>query len=188
MKKIVYVTGNKYAHMIDECINLDKKVYESKYVGKKDLYITAYAKRAENFIFAIDAESGKLAGYLLTTPINKATYNKMRTGKHIDTKLIESKDIEELSLVKENHLYIYSLVVSPEYQGLGISKKLFEKLFGEIDIIANNYKTSVLADAINPKVFGNIFKYGFVPVGVSNHQSVIIEKKYTNTISEEMVV
>lgn len=189
MKKIVYVTGSKYNHMIDECIKLDEQVYEPKYVGDKNFYTTAHNVRPENIIFAVDASNGRLAGYLLTTPISKAIYQKMKTGEYIDTNLIQNKDIRNISSVNENYLYIYSLVVSPEYQGLGISKELVSKLFSIIDELSKTCKiNSILADTINPKAFGNMSKYGFVPIGVSSHESIIIEKHYFNDNLIEMVI
>ena len=188
MNKIVFVSGKDYSKMVDGCLMLDKSVYELKYVGRKEFYDKAHQSRPENFIFAIDVSNGKLAGYILATPISKDIYEKMRTGNFIDTELIKSNDILNLSEIEDNYMYIYSLVVSPGYQGSGISKDLVSEFFESIDNLDEDYKiNSILADTINPKVFGNVSRYGFAPIEVTNHESVLMEKIYLKDDYIEMI-
>lgn len=185
MKQIVYVYGEKYKHLVSECLKLDAKVYEPKYVGNKDVYEKAYTNNCENFIFAIDVESGKLAGYLMITPLEEETYREMRKGNSIDTTFIKIDNIIPLRKDEDNYMYIYSLVVNPEYQGMGISKKLADKLFDNLQVLNEEYKiNAVLGDTINPKAFGNMLRYGYIPVGVTNHQSVLIEKVFVEQADE----
>ena len=96
--RIVYAVGNsKHQHMIKECLELDKIVYESKYIGNSEFYTKAFELNPSNFIFAIDANNGMVAGYVLTTPIDNNTYKNMRTGNFIDTELIKTSNLQKLS-------------------------------------------------------------------------------------------
>ena len=190
MKKIVYVCGTKYKGLIEKCIELDKRVYENKYVGDLDLYKEAYKKDCNNFIFAIDTNTGEVAGYLFATPLKDKTYERMRTGFFIDTETISINEIESLKKDSLNNIYIYSIVVNPEYQGMGISKKLVDTLMNRLKkISAEGYCTkSILADTVNPKVFGNLSRYGLVPINRSKHNSVIVEKVISNKKSFNLLL
>lgn len=184
MKKIKYVSGKEYENFAIKAIELDKIVYDKKYIGNESFYKEAHNVSSDNFIFALDTENDSLAGYLLAVPLSEKVYNEMKKGQKIDTEIIKNEDILTFDREKFNHIYIYSIVVSPEYQGHGISKKI-------IDLFINNLKNkinegfkikSILADTINPKAFSNISRYNFVPIGVSNHKSVLAEKTYTSSI------
>lgn len=190
MKKIVYAYGTKYERLIEECIKLDKSVYENKYVGDLDLYKEAYKKDCNNFIFAIDASTGEVAGYLFAMPIKDEAYEKMRTGCFIDTEAISENDIDSLKKSTLNSIYIYSIVVNPEYQGMGVSKKLVDTLMGRLEKVSiDGYNIkSILADTINPKTFGNLSRYGLVPINRSKHNSVIVERVINNKKSLNLLL
>lgn len=180
MKEINYLSGKEYAEFATKAIELDKIVYDEKYVGNTDFYKEAHSISSDNFIFAVDSEDNSLAGYLLTTPLDEKVYNEMKSGLQIDTEFIKHEDILSYKINGFNHIYIYSLVVSPKYQGYGISKKLIEIFMNNLESKINNgYNIqSILADTINPKALNNISKYNFVPIGISNHKSVLAEKTY----------
>lgn len=184
IKKINYVSGKKYGHLIPKAIGLDKVVYDEKYIGRESFYKEAHNVSSDNFIFALDDKNGNLAGYLLTIPLNEETYNEMKKGQQIDTEIIKNEDITPLHRDKFNHIYIYSVVVSPQYQGLGISKKMIDLFINNLDNKINDgFKIkSILADTINLKAFSNISRHNFIPVGVSNHKSVLAEKTYVSNI------
>lgn len=189
MKSITYVSGKNYEDKVKDCIVLDSLVYENKYIGNQDFYIKSFETRCENFIFAIDTENGNLAGYILYTPLNKKTYNDMKTGNYIDTEFIHNKDVVNLSEEKDNYLYIYSLVVSPYYQGMGVGKGLLTRLFDDIDRLSKEYNIkTVLADTINPIVVRYMSRNNFIQKRVTNHQSVIMEKTYSEEDTIEMVI
>lgn len=182
MKNIVYVCGTKYEGLLKKCIELDNRVYENKYVGDLDLYKEAYKKDCNNFIFAINIANGDVVGYLFAAPLKNKAYEKMRTGCFIDTESISEEDILSLKRDTFNNIYIYSIVVNPEYQGMGISKKLVDTLMSRLEkmsIDGYNIK-SILADTVNPKAFGNLSRYGLVPINRSQHNSVVVEKVMTN--------
>lgn len=188
MKKINYLSGKEYAELAVKAIELDKIVYDEKYIGDKSFYKEAHSISPDNFIFALDAEDNSLAGYLLTTPLDEKVYNEMKKGQKIDTEFIKNEDILPFERNKFNHIYIYSLVVSPKYQGYGISKKMIDLFIKNLeDKIRNGFKVkSILADTINQKAFSNISRHNFVPIGVSNHKSVLAEKTYTSNMKIQL--
>lgn len=189
MKRIIYVSGKEYKSKVKECISLDKIVYESKYVGSEHFYQKSFEVRAQNFVFAIDTKTGNLAGYMLCTPVEESIYNDMKTGNFIDTKFIKSSDIKDISKNNDNYMYIYSLVVSPEFQGLGIARSLMSKFFDDVDSLCEDYNISaILADTINPKMFNYLSKNGFYPIGVTDHESVLVEKVIAKDDIKEMVI
>lgn len=181
MKKIIYISGKKYKNKVKECIALDKIVYEDKYVGNEEFYLKSFEVREDNFTFAIDTETGSLAGYVLCTPMDKTVYDHMRSGQYIDTEFIKLNDIKDISSNRDNYIYIYSLVVSPDFQGLGVGKGLLSKFFDDIDALCEDYDIkAVLADTINPKIYNYMSKNGFCPVRNTSHDSMLIEKTISN--------
>lgn len=188
MKKIIYLSGKEYEELAVKAIELDKIVYDKKYVGSKSFYEEAHSVSPDNFIFAFDVEDNSLAGYLLTTPLDEKVYNEMKKGREIDTEFIKNEDILPIEKNKLNHIYIYSLVVSPKYQGYGISKKMIDLFIRKLENkIHDGFKIkSILADTINSKAFNNISRYNFVPIGVSNHKSVLAEKTYTSNMKIQL--
>lgn len=178
MKNIVYVCGKEYVNLIEKCIELDKTVYEDKYIGNLDLYKEAHKKDSNNFIFAIDSTTGELAGYLFSAPIDNKTYSQMKTGYYIDTEIILENNIISLKKESPNNIYIYSIVVNPNYQRMGVSNKLVDTLMCRLDrLTMNGYKIkSILADTINPKAARNLLRYGLIPIVESKHGSTMVEK------------
>ena len=179
-KGLKYVYGNgKNKHLINECIELERKSYAEKYVADINFYKAVYKINPKNFIFCVDDVTGELAGFVVTMQMSEAAYLKMRTGKFIDTKVIKEKDLRVLNEY-DNYMYIYSVVINPDYRGKGIFKQFMNK----IDTMIKEYNESgypiqtVLADVINENILPGLLRSGFTHIVNTDRDSVVIEKEY----------
>ena len=96
---------------------IDETCYEPQYWGESDRTIARYRKNARSFVFVEDAESGKLAGYINFFPCERGLYE----DNLFACPMIRDDDIvpDEVAPYRtdENHLFIISLAIHPQYQG-----------------------------------------------------------------------
>ncbi len=96
---------------------VDGACYEPQYWGEAERTIARYRKNERSFVFIEDDETGRLAGYLNFFPCERGLYE----DNLFACPTIRDDDItpDEVAPYRtdENHLFIISLAIHPNYQG-----------------------------------------------------------------------
>jgi len=132
---------------------LDAVVYSEEYVGKLENMAARYEKNPKSFVCMEDTESGRLAGYMNFFPCTKALYKDIV----YESNVIRDDDIrpDEIALYheEENHLFIISIVIAPEFQGKEAVITLSDAWIGYLnDLEKAGYPiTDISATAVSPE-------------------------------------
>ena len=96
---------------------IDEACYEPKYWGEMENTLLRFRKNPRSFVFVLDDASDELAGYINFFPCEQGLYEDNLFASPV----IRDDDItpDEVApyRVDENHLFIISLCVHPDYQG-----------------------------------------------------------------------
>jgi len=147
---------DKSGSFIREIEFLDSIVYPIDFRGTYDSIKSRFDKFKDSYIIAkID---GKIVGYLCFFPVSRDLAFRLENESHFFDDDISKDDIEWYE--NNNILFIISLVVHPDYQRKGISKKLiceFEKIIGDL----KSKIKSIYAITINPISYKILLSNGF---------------------------
>lgn len=119
----------------------------------------------------------KLIGYLCAIPIDNKFYNKIRAGKVTEDVKIPVNKVLNYYPGNKYNIYIFSVVIHPEYQG---TSSVFFLLNGFINNLLKLIKKGiefdkVLADAVSEKGLKIATSLGLERICNSNHSSTILE-------------
>lgn len=102
---------------LSRVMELDEMVYSAEYAGELKNMEARYGANRDSFVCILDEEKDKLAGYINFFPCTRALYEDIL----YHTDVIRDDDIlpEEIAPYsrEENHLFILSIVVHPDYRG-----------------------------------------------------------------------
>ena len=107
---------------------VDEACYEECYWGEPQNTLDRFAKNPRQFVFVIDRDTDELAGYLNFFPCEEGLYldNLYRCSEIRDDDI--TPDEVAPWRTDENHVFIISLCVHPDYQG-GETIKLITNSF-----------------------------------------------------------
>ena len=109
---------------------VDQTCYEEKYWGDEFNTIRRFEKNSDSYIFVEDMETGNLAGYLNFFPCEDKLYqDNLWRSEVIRDDDIEPEEIAEYN-ADENHLFIMSLAIHPDYQGTEVIRMLSDEFIG----------------------------------------------------------
>ena len=96
---------------------VDEACYEERYWGKPQNTLDRFGKNPRQFVFVLDRETDELAGYLNFFPCEEDLYldNLCRCPEIRDDDI--TPDEVAPWRTDENHVFIISLCVHPDYQG-----------------------------------------------------------------------
>lgn len=103
---------------------VDEACYEPKYWGEAECTVARFVKNRRSFVFVVDADEDLVAGYINFFPCERGLYE----DNLFACPTIRDDDItpDEVAPYRtdENHLFIISLAVHPDYQGGEVIKLL----------------------------------------------------------------
>ena len=149
--KFEILVGEKLTReQIAEVVELDKKVYESKYLTNVHQLLDRYKANTRSFIVVYN-EKKNIVGYMNLYPVTDKLYDDIREVR-LDTDVdISSDDILPYESGGKYYLYIMSVVVKPKYQGTNVSKLLSKGFQEYLKICKEKHVTieNVLAIAVS---------------------------------------
>ena len=115
---------------LDRLVAVDHACYEPAYWGDPANTVARYERNRRSFVFVVDDESGRLAGYVNFFPCE--------LGLHQDnvsrSPVIRDDDIapDEVAQYRtdENHLFVLSIAVHPAYQDGEVIRLLTDGFVG----------------------------------------------------------
>ena len=131
---------------------VDEACYEPKYWGEAENTIARYEKNRQQFVFVLDEETQELAGYLNFFPCEQGLY----ADNLSECDYIRDDDItpDEVAPYRhdENHLFILSICVHPQYQGGGVIKLLTDGFISYLNKLEEQgYPiTDIMGTAVSP--------------------------------------
>lgn len=161
-----------------QALDLDKTTYPESFILQPQICVDYFNKNNQIYIMI---KSGEIVvGYLNFSPIDRASYEQIKTGKSIDVFL--SKD-NIVSYDEESDLpyygYFSSIVVKKEYRHQGLASILMEELALEIALLAKKgiWFEKIIADVLSD---GGAFfckELGMKGLSSSQHNSSVYEMK-----------
>ena len=96
---------------------VDEACYEPEYVGELENTVARWRKNPRQFVFVLDEDAGRLAGYLNFFPCEEGLYlDNLKRCPIIRDDDITPDEVAPWS-AEENHVFILSLAIHPNYQG-----------------------------------------------------------------------
>lgn len=136
---------------LDRLVAVDHACYEPAYWGDPANTVARYERNRRSFVFVVDDESGRLAGYVNFFPCE--------LGLHQDnvsrSPVIRDDDIapDEVAQYRtdENHLFVLSIAVHPAYQDGEVIRLLTDGFVGYLRRLRDEGLpvTSVVATAVS---------------------------------------
>ena len=159
---------------------IDEIVYEAKYRSTMGQITERFESKKNDYLLAYCGN--KLIGYLTYLPINETCKDKILNDDYFNDCLIDSRHIPNVKS-KDNLIYILSIAVLPEYQGLGLGLALSKELNKKLSYLNYVYGCdSVIATAINEKGIKVLENSGFKRLQVKPDKSCIMGRFITDDI------
>lgn len=137
--------------MIGDALELDKIVYDEKYVYDYSVCKRIFDMNENMYIMVYDKSNGVLAGYVNYTSLNKKTYDIIKEGLSIDTVITENDVVSYKDRNIFYHLYFSSIVTNPKYRRSGVANMIIQAFISEVDKLSNNgiFFDEIVADCIS---------------------------------------
>lgn len=175
MNSIKYVIGDDNSiDNILQALQLDRISYPEQYQLSESTCIQYYKTNQNIYITA--QKNNVTVGYINFSPITYKMFYEIKSGNTIDT-VITADDIVPYQNNSLLYGYFSSIVVSPEYRGQGVARKLTEVLMQYLYSLAverNIYFQEIVADAISTGGTQVLKDLGFDSVMNSSHESNIM--------------
>ena len=140
-----------------------------RFISSKNDYLLAYC-------------GNKLIGYMSYFPINNRCRDELINNDDFMDGCIDGTNILENKL-QGSSVYIISVAVLPEYQGLGLGMTLIKELDKRFDYLNNIYGCEeFIATAINEKGIRVLEDSGFKKLKVRTDKSCIMGKSIIENI------
>ena len=108
--------------MIEEIFSLDQLVYSEHMAGSIEEDVKRYRKAEDAFI--ILREDERIIAYLCFFPVTDQFYQRIIQDSVMYDNNIGPDDIASYEKGQMHHIFIISMVIHPEYKGLGLFKKV----------------------------------------------------------------
>jgi len=166
--------SNVNYEMIEQCLLIDKLVYEKKYWIDLTTLYKWYDKNNQIYTMIYDKMAGKIVGYINAMPLEIEQYKKIKNGALVDIN-IQANDIRRYDFPDFYYLYLASICIHPDYQNTHILKILYNAFLNKLIKLSEDeiYFVEVLADAISPQGEKLCEYAGFKLILSSNHKSKI---------------
>jgi hypothetical protein len=161
---------------ISEALELDYVVYDEVYHLPLKTCLSWYHCNPDIYTMVRDIQSGKIIAYINISPITEECYDKIRSGTFLDN-YISEEDVLSYDLPYLYSVYIFSIVIHPQYQNTEVMRMLYDEVikkfiyFGEHDV----YIRRIIADAVSEKGRKFCKLFGMKLIDQSNHDSTIYE-------------
>lgn len=107
---------------LKQVYHLDKLVYSEAMAGNIDSDSLRFKKVPESFLLLQTKD--KVIGYLCFFPVTDVFFKGMLQSDNLYDNNIIPKDMETFEKGRNHHIFIISMVIDPEYKGLGLYKKI----------------------------------------------------------------
>ena len=104
---------------LEKVMEIDAAVYPDEYVGLLENMQIRYRKNPRTFVYVMDEENGRLAGYINFFPVIEPLWEEIvETGMKIRDDDISAEEVALYQKGKDakNRLFIISVAIHPEYQ------------------------------------------------------------------------
>ncbi|MBO4351907.1 MAG: hypothetical protein J5818_00250 [Eggerthellaceae bacterium] len=109
---------------LDALVRIDQACYEPAYWGDPANMAARFEKNRQSFVFVVDDDADDVAGYINFFPCEQALYEEnVFTGAVIRDDDITPDEVAPYR-TDENHLFVLSLAIHPDYQGTDVIKLL----------------------------------------------------------------
>lgn len=111
------LTGEEFDEdFLPKIMDIDRKCYVDEYVGELSNMQQRFRKNRKTFVCVMDGDN--VAGYINFFPTTPDLWEEIvESGMEIRDDDIRSDEIVEYSTTEENHLFIISVAIAPEYRG-----------------------------------------------------------------------
>lgn len=137
---------------LDRLDRIDQACYEPEYWGESANTVARFEKNPQSFVFLMD-DAGELAGYINFFPCERGLYEDNLFACDV----IRDDDItpDEVAPYRtdENHLFILSLAIHPDYQGKEAIKTLTRGFTDYLNYLQDECGypiTDIAATAVSP--------------------------------------
>lgn len=161
---------------IDEARKLDMLVYKEEYYVSLRQCLEWNKKNSRIYTMIQDDDTGRIVAYVNVSPVTDEYYEKIRSGKFIDTYL-PPEAIVDYVLPDTYNVYFSSIVVHPDYQNSQVFLKLFNAVAAKFAELAKEeiLIKRMVADAVSEKGEKFCELFGMEKRKDSDHDSEIYE-------------
>ena len=157
------ITGEDFdSSFLPKIMALDAIVYPDEYVGALENMKARYEKNKKSFVCILDHETGELAGYVNFFPCVDSLYKDIIS----DCDIIRDDDITPHEIAyyntSENHIYIISIAIAPNYQNTDAIKYLSNNFIDYLNTLNKTYPiTDLTASAVSSDGCKSLANYMF---------------------------
>lgn len=169
---------------LKETLEIDKKVYESKYISDLDQMLNRFNKNNE--CCTIVKEKERIVGYIAYYPISKEAQDKLYAGGMETDVDLSAEDI--LTYLDRNlTIYIISIVVDPEYQGSSVVKELMKGFKTHIKELKDRNADihNIVALAVSEKGYITLKKSGFRVIKEEENSDKLLTISLNDFLNED---
>ena len=153
---------------------IDEIVYETEDRSTMEQIVERFESKKNDYLLAYCGN--KLIGYLTYLPINETCKDKILNDDYFKDYLIDSSHIPD-NKSKDSSVYILSIAVLPEYQGLGLGLTLSKELNKRLRYLNYVYGCeNVIATEKKKKGIRVLENSGFKKIKVKPDNSCIMGK------------
>lgn len=157
---------------------IDQACYKAEYMGQAINSVIRYRKNKRTFVFVCN-EKNELVGYINFFPCGKAlTDDIMWKCDHIRDDEISPDEITEYDK-DENHLYMLSVAIHPDYQGTDVIKIMTKGYRDYLDRLeSEGYPiTDIMASAVSSDGIRFLERNGFKRVRELSDGNIVFKSE-----------
>lgn len=161
---------------VEAIIELDRESFAEAYQVAPEQDIELFKANRENGLVIKDTKTGEVVAYSMLLPVREEIYDRILTGKFIDTALTPDM-VLTLDRPGIYRMYFASIVIHPAHRGASLLLTMFDAMVADFVALAERgiFGASLAADVVSQdgEKFARLF--GLVELRKTDHNSHIYE-------------
>ena len=161
---------------VEAIIALDRESFAEAYQVAPEQDIELFKANRENGLVIKDSKTGEVVAYSMLLPVREEIYDRILTGKFIDTALTPDM-VLTLDSPGIYRMYFASIVIHPAHRGASLLLTMFDAMVADFVALAERgvFGASLAADVVSQdgEKFAKLF--GLAELRKTDHNSHIYE-------------
>jgi hypothetical protein len=162
--------------MIRQAVAIDTEVYKEDFRGIYETCVGWWKRNPDIYIMMTEEETGEVIGYINMMPVSSECYDRLRSGKSLDTEIPVS-EIEIYDAPGTFSMYLSSIAIRSDRQGTQAFHILMDGFASHIKELASRWIifSRIVGDAVSSKGCKVCEYIGLTYIKDSEHDSRIYE-------------
>jgi len=162
---------------IEAVIALDRGSFDERYQVDPEQDRALFLSNQENGLIVKDARTGEVVGYSMILPLREDVYERVRSGRFVDTALTGDMVVPFDHPGDDYRIYFASVVIHPRHRGASLLLTMVETMVGDFIALAERgiFGRTLTADVVSREGEKLAQLLGLTEVCKTDHGSRIFE-------------